>query len=49
MRKTLGKPGFLSGQDRNRTFEYFPSVFEDFERCFLSIPYAKNSAYGSIK
>jgi hypothetical protein len=32
MRKTLGKPGFFSGEDRNRTFECFPSVFEDFER-----------------
>jgi hypothetical protein len=38
MRKTPGKPGFYSGEDRNRTFECFPSVFEDFERCFLSIP-----------
>jgi hypothetical protein len=32
MRKTLGKPGFLSGQDRNRTFACFPCVFEEFER-----------------
>ena len=32
MRTTLGKPWFLSGEDRNRTFECFPSVFEDFER-----------------
>ena len=28
MRKTLGKPGFLSGEDRNRTFACFPCVFE---------------------
>jgi hypothetical protein len=28
MRKTLGKPGFLSGEDRNRTFGCFPCVFE---------------------
>jgi hypothetical protein len=34
MRKTLGKPGFLSGEDRNRTFECFPCVFEEFERYF---------------
>jgi len=27
MRKTLGKPGFLSGEDRNRTFKCFPNVF----------------------
>jgi hypothetical protein len=27
MRKTLGKPGFLSGEDRNRTFRCFPNVF----------------------
>ena len=27
MRKTLGKPGFLSGEDRNRTFGCFPNVF----------------------
>ena len=33
MRKTLGKPGFLSGEDRNRTFGGFPSVFVEFERC----------------
>jgi hypothetical protein len=32
MRKTLGKPGFLSGEDRNRTFACFPCVFEEFER-----------------
>jgi len=38
-----------SGEDRNRTFECFPNVFEEFERCFLRIPFAKNSAYGSIK
>jgi hypothetical protein len=34
MRKTLGKPGFLSGEDRNRTFECFRCGFEEFERCF---------------
>jgi hypothetical protein len=34
MRKTLGKPGFLSGEDRNRTFVCFSCVFEEFERCF---------------
>ncbi|MCU0721095.1 MAG: hypothetical protein MUC83_15400 [Pirellula sp.] len=28
MRKTLGKPGFLSGEDRNRTFASFPNVFD---------------------
>ena len=32
MRKTLGKPGFLSGEDRNRTFSCFPCSFEEFER-----------------
>jgi hypothetical protein len=32
LRKTLGKPGFLSGEDRNRTFRCFPCVFEWFER-----------------
>jgi hypothetical protein len=26
MRKPLGKPGFLSGEDRNRTFSCFPNV-----------------------
>ncbi|MFM7973686.1 MAG: hypothetical protein ACKO8U_01360, partial [Pirellula sp.] len=26
MRKTLGKPGFCSGEDRNRTFECFRRV-----------------------
>jgi hypothetical protein len=35
MRKTLEKPGFLSGEDRNRTFSCFPCVFEEFERCKL--------------
>ena len=34
MRKTLGKPGFLSGEDRNRTFERFPNVLLSFERCY---------------
>jgi hypothetical protein len=33
MLKTLGKPGFLSGEDRNRTFAGFTRVFEEFERC----------------
>ena len=28
MRKTLGKPGFLSGEDRNRTFGCFPCVLK---------------------
>jgi hypothetical protein len=28
MRKTLGEPGFLIGEDRNRTFGCFASVFE---------------------
>jgi hypothetical protein len=32
MRKTLEKPGFLSGEDRIRTFGCFPCVFEEFER-----------------
>jgi hypothetical protein len=32
MRKTLGKPGFTSGEDRIRTFGCFPCVFEEFER-----------------
>jgi hypothetical protein len=26
MRKPLGKPGFLSGEDRNRIFSCFPNV-----------------------
>ena len=34
MRKTLGKPGFLSGEDRNRTYECFPNVLLSFERCY---------------
>jgi hypothetical protein len=32
MRKTLGKPGFLSGEDRNRTIGCFGNVSEEFER-----------------
>jgi hypothetical protein len=28
MRKTLGKPGFLSGEDRNRTTYKFPGEIE---------------------
>ncbi len=32
MRKTLRKPGFLSGEDRDRTFGCFPDVFGQFER-----------------
>jgi hypothetical protein len=27
MQKTLGKPGFLSGEDRNRTFPHFSCDF----------------------
>gem|GEM_PF-996956 len=27
-RKNLGKPGFLSGEDMNRTFGCFPNVLE---------------------
>jgi hypothetical protein len=33
MRKTLGKPGFLSGENRTRTFECFPNGLGKFERC----------------
>jgi len=36
-RKTLGKPGFLSGEDRNRTFGCFPNVFEEFERYKIGV------------
>ena len=32
MRKTLGKPGFFSGEDRNRTLWSFSNVFDAFER-----------------
>jgi len=32
MRKTLGKPGFLSGEDRNRTSGCFGDVSEEFEK-----------------
>jgi hypothetical protein len=32
MRKTLGKPGFYSGEDRDRTSAGFPKVFEEFYR-----------------
>ena len=42
MRKTLGKPGFLSGEDRNRTFGCFPNVFEEFERQPSTLAYADN-------
>jgi hypothetical protein len=38
MGKTLGKPGFLSGEDRNRTFGCSPNVFEEFERYLDKIP-----------
>jgi hypothetical protein len=31
MRKTLGKPGFLSGEDRIRTFGCFPCVLKSFK------------------
>jgi hypothetical protein len=41
-RKTLGKPGFLSGEDRNRTFGCFPNVFEEFERQPSTLAYADN-------
>jgi hypothetical protein len=37
MRKTLGKPGFCSGEDRNRTFRCFANVFEEFERYLLTL------------
>jgi hypothetical protein len=34
MRKTLRKPGFLSGEDRNRTFGCFPNVFAQVRKVF---------------
>jgi hypothetical protein len=40
MRKTLGKAGFLSGEDRIRTFACFPCGFEEFER-FLEMDFSK--------
>jgi len=42
MRKTLGKPGFCSGQDRNRTFGCFPNVFGMFEGYLLTLAFADN-------
>jgi hypothetical protein len=32
MRKTLGKPGFLSGEAKNRTFRCFTNVLGEFEK-----------------
>jgi hypothetical protein len=32
MQKILGKPGFTTGEDRNRTFGSFVNVFGEFER-----------------
>jgi len=41
--KTLGKPGFLSGKDRNRTFSsFFPNVSGMFEGYLLTLAYADN-------
>ena len=37
IRITLGKPGFCSEQDRNRTFECFPDGFVEFESCLKVI------------
>jgi hypothetical protein len=45
MRKTLGKPGFCSGEDRNRTFSCFPNVSGEFERHFLMANYAGNKPF----
>jgi len=42
MRKTLGKPGFCSGEDRNRTFGCFPNVSGMFEGYLLTLAYADN-------
>jgi hypothetical protein len=30
--KTLGKPGFLRGEDTYRTFSCFPDFLKDFQR-----------------
>ena len=45
MRKTLGKPGFFSGEDRNRTFAGFTRVFEEFERCLKWIATSDGGSY----
>jgi hypothetical protein len=45
MRKTLGKPGFFSGEDRIRTFSCFPNVSGEFERHFLTANYAGNKPF----
>ena len=42
MQKTLGKPGFSSGEDRNRTFRCFPNVSGMFEGYLLTLAYADN-------
>jgi hypothetical protein len=39
MRKTLGKPGFLSGEDRNRTFLCFSNVFPFFMETGSKAPF----------
>jgi hypothetical protein len=44
MRKTLGKPGFCSGEDRNRTFWCFPNIFWRFERLIFVENYGKLSS-----
>jgi hypothetical protein len=49
MRKNLGKPGIYQRRGQEPNFWVFPQVFEEFERCFLKIQYAKNSVAGSIK
>jgi hypothetical protein len=44
MRKTLGKPGFLSGEDRIRTFSCFSNVLKTVREVLVCSP--RNGPYG---
>ena len=43
MRKTLGKPGFLSGEDRDRTFSCFPNVLRGVRKVQINVSFKRTT------
>jgi hypothetical protein len=45
MRKTLGKPGFLSGEDRNRTFGCFSNVLRGVRKVQIYLSFKRTTKH----
>ena len=43
MRKTLGKPGFFSEEDRNRTFSCFPNVLRGVRKVQIYVSFKRTT------